>query len=125
MSSPNQILGKATITIDGKRIATKQGEASGDFAPGERAVEMGENGPEGFSEKAKAGKLKFTVYAKQGVTVSQLWAMVDVTVLFEGDNGYTATCVQSTTLTVGEIKSGEGAGWEVEMFAMRVNEATS
>jgi hypothetical protein len=123
MASPNQILGRATVTIDGTRISTKQGEATSDASTIERQPEMGEYGPEGFSEKAKAGTLKFRVYAKQGLTAAKLWALVDTTAVFEGDNGYTATYVQATTTKVGEIKSGEGAGFEVEMFAMRVNEA--
>lgn len=121
MASPNQILGKATIIIDGKRAASKPGA---ELTPGygERTVEMGEHGPEGFSEKAGAWTLKFVMFAKTGITAAQLWNLVDTTIVFEGDNGYRSTLVQATTLKVGPVTTGEGAGWEVELFAMRGNE---
>lgn len=125
MASPNQILGKATIVIDGKRAATKQGESELTPGYGERTPEMGEHGPEGFSEKAGAWGLKMRIYAKAGVTASQLWNLVDATIVFEGDNGYTATLVQATTTKLSSIKTGEGAGWDVELFAMRGNEEAS
>lgn len=124
MASPNQILGRATITVNGQRIASKPG-ASLDVSLGERQMEMGEFGPEGFSEKAKAAQLTATFYAKNGLTASQLFALVDQTIVFEADNGYSATLVQATALTVGDVKTGEGAGWEVKFGSMIANEATS
>lgn len=124
MASPNQILGRASITVNGQRVASKPG-ASLDAVQGERQMEMGEFGPEGWSEKSKAAMLTAIFYAKNGVTASQLYAIVDATILFEGDNGYSCTLVQATALTVGEVKTGEGGGWEVKFGAMRANEATS
>ena len=125
MSSPNQIFSKATVSVDGQRLPVKQGTVEVTPGYGERNAEMGEYGPEGFSEKATAYMLKCTVFAKGGITAAKLWAFIDKTVQVEGDNGLTYDLVQTTTLKVGPIKTGEGAGWELEMFAMRGNESVS
>lgn len=124
MASPNQILGRATITVNGQRIASKPGAAL-DAVQGERQMEEGEFGPEGWSQKSKAPTLTAIFFAKNGVTASKLFAIVDATILFDGDNGYSCTLVQATALTVGEVKTGEGAGWEVKFGAMRADEVTS
>lgn len=123
--SPNRIMGRATITVDGKRLATKPG-AEWDPTTGERSPEMGEFAPEGFTEKAKAAMLKVDVFKKPGITASSLYAIKDATVEFVGDDGYTGTLVAATVLKVGPIKTGGGgATWSVEMFGMTANEASS
>ncbi|MBX9944951.1 MAG: phage tail tube protein [Reyranella sp.] len=121
MASPNQILGKAVITVNGQRIASKPGA---ELTPGygEREAAMGENGPEGFTEKAGVWMLKAEWYAKAGITASKLWNLVDATIVFEGDNGYRCTLVQATTMKVGPLKTGDQGSFEVELFGMRGNE---
>jgi hypothetical protein len=123
--SPNRILGRGTVTVDGTRIAVKPG-IEVDALSGERQEEMGEYAPEGFTEKAKAAMLKFEAYVKPGVTQSSLYKFMDVTVVFVGDNGYTCTFVAATTKKVGPPKTGSGgATMAVEMFAMTANEGQS
>lgn len=124
MASPNQILGKVVVTLDGQVLPVKQNTTEVTPGYGEREVQLGENGPEGFIEKAAAYMWKFTVFAKPGMTASRLWNIKDATLQVAGDNGLTYDLIQSTTLKVNPIKSGEG-GWEVEGFAMRGNESQS
>ena len=120
--SPNQISGKCTITVNGQRLPTKPG-ASLTPGFGERAPVPGENGPEGFTEKSAAWMLSVEVFKKAGVTALSLWNLIDVTVLFESDNGDDINLVQATTTKVGELKSGDAGTWQLEMFAMRGNES--
>jgi hypothetical protein len=121
--SPNQISGKCTITVNGQRVPSKQGSASITPGYGERTPVQGENGPEGFTEKSGSWMLSMEVLKKAGVTAKSLWNLIDVTILFECDNGDDITLVQATTTKVGELKSGDAGTWQVEMFAMQGNES--
>jgi hypothetical protein len=124
MASPNQILGRVTVTVNGTVLSVKQGTTEVMPGYGERDVVLGENGPEGFTEKAAASTLKCTVLAKAGMTAAKLWAMIDQHVQVQGDNGLLYDLIQFTVTKVDAIKSGEG-GWAIEAFAMRTNESTS
>jgi hypothetical protein len=122
--SPNQILGRVTVTLDGTVLPIKQGTTEVTPGYGERTPVEGESQTEGFTEKSTTWMIKYTLLAKGGMTAAKVWSWVDRHVQVQGDNGLLYDLIQTTTTKVDAIKSGEGA-WAVEMFCMRGNEATS
>jgi hypothetical protein len=122
--SPNQILGKVTVTLDGTVLSIKQGTTEVLPGYGERTPVEGESQTEGFTEKSTTWTIKFTAVAKNGQTAAKIWSWVDRHVQVQGDNGLLYDLIQTTTTKVDAIKSGEG-GWAVEMFCMKGVESTS
>jgi tail tube protein len=123
--SPNRILGRCTITVNGTKLDSKPGA---ELSPGtgERQAEMGEYGPVGFTEKAVAATLKVDVYVKPGVTQAALYSTMDATILFEGDNGYSCTLVGCTATKVSGVKTGGGGAVHTcEFFALTSRETSS
>lgn len=125
MPSPNQILGRATISVGGTKYSSKPGAK---FTPAtvEREPVLDDNGVAGFTEKTVAPTCEFEVFIKGAVTAQQLMALVDDTLLFEGDNGYSATLQLATMMTPGTVTaSSSGSTYACKMFGMAVNETAA
>jgi hypothetical protein len=122
MPSPNQILGRATITIAGTRISSKPG-AKLMPASIEREAVADDNGYAGFTEKVVIPTCEFEVFIKGNVTAQQLMDIIDDTLLFEGDNGYTASMQLATMATPGTAStSSSGTTFQCKVFGALVNE---
>ncbi len=82
----NKVHGLATITIGGKRQATKEG-ATLNIGGIEREPVIGDGGVLGYTEKHVPSTLECTVAYKDDTKLKDYQAMVDETILFESDTG--------------------------------------
>ena len=116
MASPNQILGRVTITVGGSKVSSKPGAK---FTPAsiEREPQVDDNGYAGFTEKAVAPTVEFEIFIKGAVTAAQLMNIVDDTCMFEGDSGYTGTLQLATMATPGTVSvTSSGSTFQCKMF---------
>lgn len=87
-----QVTGKVYISMNGKRIRSKEG-ASLDYGGIKRDAVMSDAGVDGFNEAFQAPKVECAVNHTPDVSLAEFAAFKDGTVLFETDTGsvYTVT----------------------------------
>lgn len=81
-----KVFGRATIKVNGKLLDSNKG-ASLDVGGVKRTSKMTSRGRAGSSEEQMASKIECSIPMKTDVSLKQLQALTDVTILFETDVG--------------------------------------
>lgn len=108
-----QVAGKAFVTINGKRLRSKEG-ASLETGGIEREAAISDSGVDGFMEKNTAPKVDCKVSLTDDVRLADIQNFKDGTLIFETDTGrvYTLTnawCAKPPKLEKGEVTLEFGA----------------
>lgn len=82
----NQITGRVFISINGKRLASKEGGKLG-FGTVEREAVLGDSGVLGYSEKSTAPYVECTIAHKSDTSLKELQDTTDASITFEADTG--------------------------------------
>jgi hypothetical protein len=117
----NRLAGVAYLTVDGKTFML-----SGDltYKPSKvsRQTLLGQDGVHGYSEMPAAGSISCNVRDSGGLTVADINAMTNVTVVAELANGKTIVGRNMWTVEEQEVNTTEGT-FPVRWEGMDVQEA--
>ena len=104
----NRLAGVATISVDGKNFML-----TGDLAYGVSSISretlIGQDRVHGYSEKPYAGFISGTIRDSGGLSVANLNAMTNVTVVLELANGKTIVGRNMWTVDAQEVKTPDAA----------------
>lgn len=121
--NPNRLAGTASITVDGTNYLLV-----GDFEYNPSSVTRetlnGQDGVHGFSEKKRPGSISATLRDAGNLTVADLNAMDNVTVVAQLANGKTIIGRNMWTIEDQTVKSTD-ATLEVKWEGPQVSETTS
>ncbi len=115
------LAGTATISIDGQTYLLV-GELTWRVASVSRETLVGMDGPHGFKETPIPGFISATLRDANNITVADLNAMTNVTVVCSLANGKTIIGRNMWTVDAQEVKSAEGT-FEVRFEGPFVEEA--
>ena len=117
----NRLAGIATLTVNGASIML-----TGDLAYGVSSISretlIGQDRVHGYSEKPHAGFISGTIRDSSGLSVADLNAMTNVTVVLELANGKTIVGRNMWTVDAQEVKTPEAA-IDVKWESVSVEEA--
>jgi hypothetical protein len=123
MANPNRLAGTASLTVDGQNYLLV-----GDFEYNPSTVTreslVGMDDVHGFSEKKRVGSISGTLRDTGGLTVADLNAMDNVTVVAQLGNGKTIIGRNMWTVEDQTVKSTD-ATVEVKFEGPAVTETTS
>lgn len=123
MANPNRLAGTASLTVDGQNYLLV-----GDFEYNPSTVTreslVGMDDVHGFSEKKRVGSISGTLRDTGGLTVADLNAMDNVTVVAQLANGKTVIGRNCWTVEDQTVKSTD-ATVEVKFEGPAVTETTS
>ncbi|MGE4302442.1 MAG: phage tail tube protein [Novosphingobium sp.] len=88
MANKNQVVGQARVKVDGTVYSTS-GESTMDIGGPSRESVKGDYEAGAYKEMTNEAKLDTTLLYKRGVSLADLRAIDDATVLFETDTGVT------------------------------------
>lgn len=120
MSGKNQIMGRATITVDGKKLNTENG-ATLNLGGSNRSPKMGGGVVHGYMEEDVPPSMECNVIKRKDVSARELSDIVDATVLFDGDDGSQYILRDAFTTEPVTINSGDGTV-PLKMSAISVDE---
>jgi len=123
MSSKNRLAGTASLVANGVTYMLV-GDLSYDPSTVKRETKSGQDGVHGYSEMPKAGKISGTLRDSGSLTVADLNAMVDATVVCSLANGKTVIGRNMWTVDAQEVKTAEGT-FEVSWEGPSVTEVTA
>ena len=108
MANQNQVTGRVYVSVNGKRLKSKEG-AKLSFGGVERESVTGDVGVIGYSEKTKAPEIECTIAHMGDTSLQELNDFVDGSVQFQTDTGKTyqlrnAWCAGGLELDKGEVK---------------------
>ena len=101
------LAGTATITADGTSYLLV-GDLSYDPSTVTREALLGQDGPHGYKEKPKFGKIKATLRDTGDLTIADLNAMSNVTVVLDLANGKTVLGRNMFTTDPQSVATEEG-----------------
>ncbi|PAL25474.1 phage tail tube protein [Sphingopyxis sp. GW247-27LB] len=109
MANPNQVVGQATIKVDGDTLETKAG-ATLELGGPVRTAQRGDYQAGAFSEETVESKLTCTLLVKRNTRITNLREIDNATVTFNADTGQVfimrqAYCADNISLAA----AGEGA----------------
>lgn len=107
MSSKNRLAGTASLVVNGVTHMLV-GELSYDPSAVKRESLTGQDGVHGFKESPKPGKISGTLRDSGSLTVADLNAMTDATVVATLANGKTIIGRNMWTVDAQEVKTSEG-----------------
>lgn len=120
MAGKNQIIGRATITVNGKKLKTENG-ATLNLGGSNRTAKMGGGVVHGYMEEDVPPSLECNVIKTRDVSVRELSDIVDATVLFDGDDGSQYILRDAFTAEPVTVNSGDGTA-PLKMSAISVDE---
>jgi hypothetical protein len=123
MGSKNLLAGTANITVNGKNYMLV-GDLSYDPSSVKRETKSGQDGVHGFSEMPKPGKISGTLRDSGDLTVADINAMTNETVVLGLANGKTVIGRNMWTIDAQEVKTAEGT-FEVSWEGPSVTEVTA
>lgn len=82
----NQVTGKVHISVNGKRLASKEGGKLG-FGTVEREAVLGDSGVLGYSEKPTTPYIECTIAHKGDTSLKEFQDITDASITFESDTG--------------------------------------
>lgn len=109
-----QLLGKATIKVDGMKLKTKPG-AKFDLGGTSRTTVNGDNEVLGYAAQTKQSVLECTIVVAKGTSLKALQDTTDATVTFECDTGQTYVGRGMYLVDTLSITSGEGGEVPIKM----------
>lgn len=101
-----QYTGRVFITIDGKRIRSKEG-ATLDTGGATRAAARSDAGVDGFTEAIGEASVDFTFNHRPDISIAEIHAIKDGTLLYETDSGSVFTLRQAWSATPPKMTKGE------------------
>lgn len=110
-----QILGQATVEIDGKTYKTEEGAASLNLGGKVGTTRNGPDGPVGASYKTTPSKLQLTILPTSDMDDQAFRSAKEISYTFIGDNGLTYTVSEAWVTELGDISTGDNSGWQVTL----------
>ena len=101
-----QVAGKVFLTINGKRLRSKEG-ASLETGGVEREPAISDSGVDGFTEKITAPKVEAKVNLTDDVSLAELQAFKNGTLVFETDTGRVFTLTNAWNAKPPKLEKGE------------------
>lgn len=106
MSNPNQVTGRVFITVNGSRLASKEG-AKLNLGGVSRAGVAGDTGVHGYSEKTEIPFIECTISHKADTDLVALAAWANETAVFQTDTGQTYLLRNAWQSKPPELSKGE------------------
>ncbi len=106
--NPNRLAGTAYVSADGRRYALV-GELTYGVSKLERETLPGQDGIHGFKEKPVAGFISGSFRDSSSVSVAEINAMADATVVAELNNGKTIVGRNMWTVGPHDVATEEGS----------------
>ncbi len=102
----NQVTGRVYVSVNGKRLASKEG-AKLNFGGVEREAVLGDTGVLGFVEKTAVPFIECTIAHKADTSLKELADIKDTSVTFETDTGKVYMLRNAWTAKTLEMDKGE------------------
>lgn len=106
MANPNQVTGRVFITVNGSRLASKEG-AKLDMGGVTRTGVAGDSGVHGYSEKTEIPHIECTISHKADTDLVALAAWTNETATFQTDTGQTYLLRNAWLAKPPELSKGE------------------
>ncbi len=106
MANPNQVTGRVFVSVDGSRLASKEG-AKLDFGGVSRTGVAGDSGVHGYTEKTEIPFIECTISHKADTDLSALAAFNNESVTFQTDTGQTYMLRSAWLAKAPELSKGE------------------
>lgn len=106
MGNPNQVTGRVFITVDGSRLASKEG-AKLDLGGVSRTGVAGDSGVHGYTEKTEIPFIECTISHKGDTDLEALAAFNNESVTFQTDTGQTYLLRGAWLAKPPELSKGE------------------
>ncbi|KIO49595.1 phage tail tube protein [Nitrosospira sp. NpAV] len=104
----NQVTGRVFVSVNGKRLASKEGAKLG-FGGIEREAVLGDSGVLGYSEKTAVPYVECTIAHKGDTSLKELQDTTDASVTFEADTGKVYMLRNAWSAKAIELDKGEVA----------------
>lgn len=101
-----QVTGRVTVSINGKRIRSKEG-ASLDTGGAKREAAMSDAGVDGYTETLTAPTVDCKINHTADTSLTELHAFKDGTLTFETDTGRIYTLINAWSSTPPKLEKGE------------------
>jgi hypothetical protein len=106
MSNPNQVTGRVFITVNGSRLASKEG-AKLNMGGVSRTGVAGDSGVHGYMEKTEIPYIEGTISHKANTDMVALAAWANETATFQTDTGQTFLLRNAWLAKPPELSKGE------------------
>lgn len=106
MANPNQVTGRVFITVNGARLASKEG-AKLDMGGVTRTGVAGDSGVHGYSEKTEIPFIECTISHKADTDMVALAAWANESATFQTDTGQTYLLRNAWLAKPPELSKGE------------------
>lgn len=102
----NQVTGRCYVSLNGKRLASKEGAKLG-FGAVERTAVTGDIGVLGYQEKTAVPYIECVIAHKGDTSLKELADVTDASIAFETDTGKTYMLRNAWTAKQVELDKGE------------------
>ncbi len=118
----SQFMGRAEIRVGGVLYPTDDGaKLTNPMGESRQPVKGARN--YGWTAQAETPMIEATFFMSDGLTLADLWAIVDDTATFEADNGQVFTLVGATMSEIADLTSGDKAKVSIKILGTDVQQS--